>query len=43
MSVFRVLVKNSVKKIFMKKKYFNNFFYIYHKSDIKTFFNWIFN
>ena len=45
-SVLRVLVKNQVKESFYgKKKKINvlTAFYISHKSDIKTFFNWILN
>ena len=43
-----VLIKNLVKKSFyrkIKKKTINvlTVFFISHKSDVKTFFNWIFN
>jgi len=48
MSVFRALVKNPVKENFYgerKKKVINvlTAFFIFHKSDVKTFFNWILN
>ena len=47
-SAFRTLVKNPVKKSFYgkrKKKKLNVLivFFISHKSDVKTFFNWILN
>ena len=47
-SVLRALVKNPVKKSFYgkgKKKTINilTAFFISHKSDVKTFFNWILN
>ena len=41
------LVKNPIKKNFYgkRKKTINvlTAFFIFHKSDVKTFFNWIFN
>ena len=48
MSVLRALVKNPIKESFYekrKKKAINilTVFFISHKSDIKTFFNWILN
>ena len=49
MSAFRVLVKNSVKERFYgkrkKKKTINvlTAFFIFLKSNVKTFFNWILN
>ena len=47
-SVLKALVKNLIKKSFYgkrKKKTINNLtvFFISHKSDVKTFFNWIIN
>ena len=45
-SAFRALIKNQVKEIFYGKKKTINIltaFFISHKSDIKTFFNWILN
>ena len=46
-SALSVLVKNSVKKIFMgkEKKIINvlTTFFISYKSDVKNFFNWILN
>ena len=46
-SALRVLVKNPIKKSFYgkRKKIINVLiaFFISHKSDIKTFFNWILN
>ena len=46
MSTFRTLVNNSVKKKFYEKRKKNNydsFFFIFHKSNIKTFLKWIVN
>ena len=47
MSVLRVLVKNPVKENFYgkRKKTINvlTVFFISHKSNVKTFFNWILN
>ena len=48
MSALRVLVKNSVKENFYekrKKKTINilTAFFIFLKSNVKTFFNWILN
>ena len=45
-SAFRALIKNQVKEIFYGKKKTINIltvFFISHKSDVKTFFNWILN
>ena len=46
-SVLRTLVKNLIKENFYekRKKTINvlTAFFISHKSDVKTFFNWIFN
>ena len=46
-SVLRALVKNQVKESFYreKKKTINVLiaFFISHKNDVKTFFNWILN
>ena len=47
-SALRALVKNSIKKSFYgkrKKKVINvlTVFFIFHKSDVKFFFNWILN
>ena len=42
-SVLRALVNNSVKKKNYGKKNFNVFFFIFHKSDVKTFLKWIVN
>ena len=47
-SVFRALVKNLVKESFYEKRKKNTInvmtaFFISHKSDVKTFFNWILN
>ena len=46
-SALRALVKNPVKKSFYgkEKKTINvlTAFFIFHKSDVKTFFNWILN
>ena len=42
-SVLRALVNNLVKKKFYGKKNFNVFFFIFHKSDVKTFLKWIVN
>ena len=44
-SALRTLIKNPVKKSFYGKKKINVFivFFISHKSDVKTFFNWILN
>ena len=46
-SALRALVKNSFKESFYgeKKKTINvlTVFFISHKSDVKTFFNWILN
>ena len=47
-NVLKALVKNLIKKSFYgkrKKKTINNLtvFFISHKSDVKTFFNWIIN
>ena len=46
-SVFRSLVKNSVKESFYEKKKKTitvlTAFFISYKSDVKTFFNWILN
>ena len=47
MSVFRTLVKNTIKESFYdKRKKIINFlivFFISYKSDVKTFLKWIFN
>ena len=48
MSVLRVLINNLVKKIFYgkrKKKTINvlTVFFIFYKSDVKTFLKWILN
>ena len=45
-SALRVLVKNPIKKSFYGKKKFINvltIFFIFHKSDVKTFFKQIIN
>ena len=47
-SVLKTLVKNLVKQSFYEKRKKNTInvmtaFFISHKSDVKTFFNWIFN
>ena len=44
-SALKVLVKNLVKESFYgkKKKNILTTFFIYHKNDVKTFFNWILN
>ena len=47
-SPFKILVKNPIKKNFYGKRkkkqlIFWQFFLFSHKSDVKTFFNWIFN
>ena len=46
-SALRAIVKNLVKKVFIgkEKKAINilTAFFISHKSDVKTFFNWILN
>ena len=43
-SALRALVKNSVKESFYKKKKnVLTVFFISHKNDVKTFFNWILN
>ena len=46
MSALKVLVKNPIKESFYRKKKSINVlvvFFISHKSDVKTFFNWILN
>ena len=46
MSALRALVKNPVKKSFYgKKKTINvlTVYFIFHKSDVKTFLKWILN
>ena len=46
MSAFRALIKNPVKESFDEKKKAINIltaFFISHKSDVKTFFNYILN
>ena len=44
-NVFRALVNNAFKKVFMKKEKKNvlTIFFNSHKNDVKTFFNWILN
>ena len=42
-SALRALIKNSVKESFYRKKKINvlTTFFIFHKSDVKTFLKWI--
>ena len=46
-SILKALVKDQLKKVFMgkEKKIINilTVFFIFHKSNIKTFLKWIFN
>ena len=45
-SALKALVKNPIKESFYRKKKSINVlvaFFISHKSDVKTFFNWILN
>ena len=45
-SALKTLIKNPVKKNFYGKKKTINIltaFFIFYKSDVKTFFNWILN